>query len=133
MTLTLKFSEPLKTSSVPAASAFTVKATPAGGSEETVALAASNAVSISGDTLTLKLATPIAHNDTSVKVTYEKPGTGAVIEDANGNDAASFTDQPVENNSMVPRVSIERVHADASSLIANPVFRIRRSNTGTAD
>ena len=100
-----------------------------GGSEETVALAASNAVSISGDTLTLKLATPIAHNDSLVKVTYEKPGTGAVIEDANGNDAAGFTDQPVTNKSVVPRVSIEAVHADASSLIANPVFRIRRSNT----
>ena len=131
VTLTLTFSEPLKTSSVPAASAFTVKATPAGGSEETVALAASNAVSISGDTLTLKLATPIAHNDTSVKVTYEKPGTGAVIEDANGNDAASFTDQPVENFSGVPRVSIEAVHADASPGIAHAEFRVTSSSSTT--
>ena len=129
VTLTLKFSEPLKTSSVPAASAFTVKATPAGGSEDTVALAASNAVSISGDTLTLKLATPIAHNDTSVKVTYAKPGTGAVIEDANGNDAAGFTDQPVENISGVVRVSIERVYADASPGIAHAEFRVTRSYT----
>ena len=129
VTLTLKFSEPLKTSSVPAASAFTVKATPAGGSEETVALAASNAVSISGDTLTLKLATPIAHNDTSVKVTYAKPGTGTVIEDANGNDAAGFTDQPVENISGVVRVSIERVYADASPGIAHAEFRVTRSYT----
>ena len=133
LTLTLTFNEALKESSVPENSAFTVKTTPAEGSEGTVALAASNAVSISGDTLTLKLATPIAHNDTAATVSYAKPGTGAVIEDANGNDAADFTDRAVTNNSTVPRVSIEAIHADASSLIAHPVFLIRRSNTGTAD
>ena len=55
-----------------------------------------------------------------------------VIEDANGNDAASFMDQAVENFSAVPRVSIERVYADASSLIAHAVFRIRRSDMGAA-
>ena len=53
------------------------------------------------------------------------------IEDANGNDDAGFADQPVTNNSAVPRVSIEAVHADASPLIAHSVFRTRRSNTGT--
>ena len=114
LTLTLTFNEALKESSVPENSAFTVKTTPAGGSEGTVALAASNAVSISGDTLTLKLATPIAHNDTAATVSYAKPGTGAVIEDANGNDAADFTDRAVTNNSTVPRVSIEAIHSDAS-------------------
>ena len=133
VTLTLTFNEALKTSSVPAASAFTVKATPAGGSEAEVALASSDGVTVSGSTVVLKLAVPIAHNDSLVKVTYAKPGTGAVIEDANGNDAAGFTDQPVENDSVVPRVSIERVYADASSLIAHAVFRIRRSNMGSAD
>ena len=104
-----------------------------GGSEAEVALASSDGVTVSGSTVALKLAAPIAHNDGSVKVTYTKPGTGAVIEDANGNDAADFTDRAVTNNSTVPRVSIERVHADASSLIARPVFLVRRSNTGTAD
>ena len=113
-------------------SAFTVAATPMGGSEAEVALASSDGVTVSGSTVALKLAAPIAHNDGSVKVTYTKPGTGAVIEDANGNDAADFTDRAVTNNSTVPRVSIERVHADASSLIARPVFLVRRSNTGTA-
>ncbi len=133
VTLTLTFNEALKESSVPAASVFTVKATPAGGSEAEVELASSDGVTVSGSTVVLKLAAPIAHNDGSVKVTYEKPGTGAVIEDANGNDAADFTDRAVTNNSAVPRVSIERVHADASSLIAHAVFRIRRSNMGTED
>ena len=131
LTLTLTYNEALKTASVPAAAAFTVKATPAGGSEAEVALASSDAVTVSGSTVVLKLAVPIAHNDTSVKVTYTKPGTGAVIEDANGNDAASFTDQPVENFSSAPRVSIERVYADASPGIANPAFRVRRSISGT--
>ena len=131
LTLTLTYNEALKESSVPAAAAFTVKATPAGGSEAVLALASSDAVTVSGSTVVLKLAVPITHNDTSVKVTYTKPGTGAVIEDANGNDAASFTDQPVENFSSAPRVSIERVYADASPGIANPAFRVRRSNMGS--
>ena len=129
VTLTLKFSEPLKTSSVPAASAFTVKATPAGGSEAKVTLASSDGVTVSGSTVALELAVPITHNDSLVKVTYEKPGTGAVIEDANGNDAASFTDQPVGNFSAVVRVSIEAVHADASPGIAHAEFRVTSSSS----
>ena len=133
VTLTLTYNEALKTASVPAVAAFTVKATPAGGSEAVLALASSGGVTVSGSTVVLKLAVPITHNDGSVKVSYEKPGTGAVIEDANGNDAADFTDRAVTNNSTAPRVSIERVYADASSRIANPVFRIRRSNTATAN
>ena len=75
---------------MPAASAFTVKATPAGGSEAEAALASSGGVTVSGSTVVLTLATPIAHNDGSVKVKYDKPTTGAVIEDATGNDAAGF-------------------------------------------
>ena len=129
VTLTLTFNEALKESSVPAAAAFTVEATPAGGSEAEVALASSGGVTVSGSTVALKLAVPITHNDGSVKVSYEKPGTGAVIEDANGNDAAGFTDRAVTNNSAVPRVSIEAVHADASPGIAHAEFRVTRSNT----
>ena len=95
-----------------------------------MALAASNAVSISGDTLTLKLTTPIAHNDTSVKVTYAKPGSGAVIEDANGNDAAELHGPADgERSACVVRVSIERVYADASPGIAHAEFRVTRSYT----
>ena len=131
LTLTLTYNEALKESSVPAVAAFTVKATPAGGSEAEVALASSDDVTVRLSTVVLKLAVPIAHNDGFLRVSYAKPGTGAVIEDANGNDAADF-DRAVTNNSTVPRVSIEAVHADASSLIANPVFLIRRSNMGAA-
>ena len=129
VTLTLTFNEALKTSSVPAAAAFTVEATPARDSEAEVALASRGGVTVSGSTVVLKLAAPITHDDVSVKVTYEKPGTGAVIEDANGNDAASFTDQPVENFSGVPRVSIEAVHADASPGIAHAEFMVTSSSS----
>ena len=131
VTLTLTYNEALKESSVPDASAFTVKATPGGGSEAEVDLASSSPVAVSGSTVVLTLAVPIAHNDTGVKVKYEYPGSGARIEDANGNDAADFTDQNVPNTSTAPRVSVEAVYPDASSNIADAVFRFRRSNTGT--
>ena len=131
LTLTLTFSEPLKDTSVPDKSAFTVKRTPAGGGQETVDLAANNAVAVAGSAVTLKLDTPIAHNDTAVKVSYEKPTSGSVIEDVLSNDLATFPDQAVTNNSTIPQVSVEAVYPDASSLIALPVLRITRSNIGT--
>ena len=129
--LTLTFSEPLKDTSVPDKSAFTVKRTPTGGSQETVDLATSNSVTVNGSTVTLKLAAPIAHNDTAVKVSYTKPGAGSVIEDAIGNDLETFPDQDVTNNSTVPRVSMVAVHTDASPGIADAEFTVTRSNTDT--
>ena len=131
VTLTLTFSGSLKEASVPAGTAFTVKATPAGGSEAPAPLAGVDPVIVAGSTVTLKLATPIAHNDIAVKVSYEKPTSSAVIEDVLGNDLETFPDQDVTNNSTIPRVSVEAVYPDASSLIALPVLRVTRSNTGT--
>ena len=131
LTMTLTFSGSLKEASVPAGTAFTVKATPAGGSEAPAPLAGVDPVIVAGSTVTLELATPIAHNDTAVKVSYEKPTSGAVIEDVLGNDLETFPDQDVTNNSTIPRVSVEAVYPDASSLIALPVLRVTRSNTGT--
>ena len=55
--------------------AFTVKKTPAGGSEQTVSL--SGAPSISGQTVTLTLSSAVVATDTGVKVTYSKPTTGS--------------------------------------------------------
>ena len=132
VTLTLTFSEPLKEASVPASTTFTVKATPAGGSEAAAPLAGTDPVTVSGSTVKLKLAAPIAHNDTAVKVSYAKPTSGTVIEDVLGNDLATFPDRAVTNNSTVPRVSIAAVYADASPAIARAEFRVTRSNTGAA-
>ena len=130
-TLTLTYNEPLKTNSVPANSAFTVEATPDGGSEAEVALAFTGGVSISGSTVVLTLDRPIAHNDGSVKVTYDKPSSGDVIEDASLKDAPEFMDETVTNGSVIPRVRIEALFPDASPVIADPEFKFTRSNTGT--
>ncbi len=133
LTLTLTFGEALRAAAVPDRSAFTVKATPVGGIEAAVALAETDPVNVSGRTVVLTLATPVAHNDSDLKVSYDKPGIGRVIEDANGNDSPSFTDLAVVNNSSVPRVSIRAVHDDATPGIAHAEFKVVRSNTGTGD
>ena len=133
LTLTLTYNEPLDDTSVSHSSTFTVKRTPSGGDEETVGLAETDPVAVSGRTVVLKLARPIAHNDGSVKVSYAK-SKGAydpVIRDANGNDAPSFVDEVVTNNSEVPRVGIRALHEDASPVIAWPVYEVTRSLAGT--
>ena len=128
-TLTVTYNEALKEASIAADSAFTVKATPAGGSEATLALATTGGVAVSGSTVVLTLDAPIANDHTAVKVSYTKPGAAPVIEDANGNDAASFTDQEVTNNSLVPSVMIEALQAEATPGIADAFIRLTRSNT----
>ena len=129
-TLTLTYDEPMKTSSVPDRSAFTVEATPAGGSEETLDIAATSGVTISGLTVVLTMAKPMAHNDGSVKVSYAKPVSDP-LQDLAGNEAPDFTDRSVTNNSAIPRISIRALHADASPVIAEPEYEITRSNTGS--
>ena len=91
-TLTLTYNEALDTGSVPASSAFTVKA-----DGTAVALADMNAVAISGSAVTLTLASAVTDRQT-VTVSYTVP-TNNRIRDATGNDAAALTDQAVTNNS----------------------------------
>ena len=95
--LVITFDEPLAAAPSLANDAFTVEKTPNMGSEETVALSGSPA--ISGATVTLTLATGVVATDTDVKVSYAKPTTGAdnVLEDADGNAVADFADQAVTN------------------------------------
>ena len=69
----------MKTTSAPAASAFTVKATPQGGREQTD-LAPNATVTVEGNTVKLVLAKPITHSDRGVKVSYAKPGSGTVLQ-----------------------------------------------------
>ncbi|MDD9998299.1 MAG: cadherin-like beta sandwich domain-containing protein, partial [Rhodospirillaceae bacterium] len=77
--------------------AFTVKKTPSGGSETTVALTSSP--TISGATVTLTLATAVVSTD-AVTVSYTPPtsGTANTLQDAAGNQVASFTDRTVTND-----------------------------------
>ena len=104
-TLTLTFSEPLGAAASLANDAFTVKKTPQGGTEGPVDL--SGSPTIDGDTVTLTLTTAVLDTDTGVKVSYEKPGSGAnnKLIDVAGNETASFSDAPVPNMlDVVPEV-----------------------------
>ena len=73
-TLVITFGETLAAAANLANSAFGVKKTPSGGSEESVSLTSSP--SISGATVTLTLATAVVSTDTAVRVGYTKPTTG---------------------------------------------------------
>ena len=96
-TLILTFNEALATAANLANSAFTVKKTPSGGSQTTVALTGSP--SIGGSAVTLTLAAAVVSTDT-VTVSYTRPasGTANALEDAVGNEVASFADRTVTNN-----------------------------------
>ena len=106
--LTITFNENLAAASDLANTAFTVKKTPSGGSEADVGLHATTGPSISGSTVVLTLATAVVSTDGSVKVSYTKPTSGSdnKIEDAAGNEANSFSDQAVTNETVLPTVTI---------------------------
>ncbi|MCW8171712.1 hypothetical protein D8B22_22120, partial [Verminephrobacter aporrectodeae subsp. tuberculatae] len=62
------------------------------------AITVSSAVVNGADkTVTLTLSRAVTQAET-VKVNYTKPASGAVVQDAAGNDAVSFSDQAVTNN-----------------------------------
>ena len=95
-TLVITFNEDLAAAANLANSSFSVKVTPSGGSEATVTL--SGTPSISNATVTLTLSTAVVYDDT-VTVSYDQPtsGTGNKLEDADGNEVATFSDQAVTN------------------------------------
>ena len=97
--LTVTFDEPLGAADSLANGAFAVKRTPKGGTEGSVDLAGSPA--ISGATLTLTLAEAAMFTDTDIKVSYTRPtaGSGNAVVDAAGNAAESFAEQAVANDS----------------------------------
>ena len=86
-TLVLTYNEPLDGGSTPAAGDFVVTAA---GSAITV-----NGVSVAGSTVTLTLATAVEANQ-AVTLAYT-PGANPT-QDAAGTDAATFSRQPVTNN-----------------------------------
>ncbi|MCW5291514.1 hypothetical protein D5041_21590, partial [Verminephrobacter aporrectodeae subsp. tuberculatae] len=53
---------------------------------------------------TLTLSRAVANSE-SVTVSYTKPESGNVVEDAAGNDAADFSSQTVTNNTPAPSPS----------------------------
>ncbi len=86
--LVLTYDEDLDDSSVPTASAYSVKVD---GSDRTV-----SSVAISGKTVTLTLATAVT-SDQTVTVSYRVPGTNPV-QNAAGLNAAALIDEAVTNN-----------------------------------
>ena len=135
-TLTLTYDEALDTASVPASSAFGVKV-------NTVAapLATATPVSISDKTVVLNLATPAREGET-VTLTYTKPSTNP-IQDSDGNDAASLTDEPVTNSSTLnatgkpeisggPRVGEELTAEKGTIADANGLTKAEAGDTGYA-
>ena len=95
--LVLTYSEPLDTSSVPAAGAFRVEVNDAARGVSNVAVA--------GRAVTLTLASAVTAGQT-VTLDYTAPGTNP-IQDADGNDAADLSDRDVIN-ALTPAVTITR-------------------------
>ena len=106
--LTLTFDEAL-TADVPATSAFTVTA---GG-----AMVAVSGVANSGATSVLTLASAVAQGAT-VTVSYTTPGSGG-LQDAAGNEVASFTAQAVTNSSTVDGTPPQLASGTAPALASN--------------
>ena len=98
-TLVLTYNEDLDASSVPAGSAYTVKA-----EGSAVALAASGAVTVSGRTVTLTLASAVLTTDT-VTASYTAPGTNK-LQDALGNAVGALMDRAVVNDTAKPTLAI---------------------------
>ncbi len=112
VTLVLTFDESLAAASGLANSAFTVKV---GGSS--VGLGGSP--TISGATVTLTLSAAVAPDDT-VTVSYDKPTSGSNnrLEDASGNEVASFSDQAVDNNTADTTAPVfDEAAVDGSTLV----------------
>ena len=98
--LVITFDEDLAAAAKLPNSAFIVKKTPSGGSEETITLSKTTAPVIGGKTVTLTLSTALVSTDGSLKVSYTRPTTGAAnkLVDATGNETAAFIDQTVTNS-----------------------------------
>ena len=106
-----------------------------GGTETTVTLSTTVAPAISGQTVTLTLVTALAATDTAIKVSYTKPtsGTANKLVDAASNETASFTDQPVTNNtSALPVITIAAGTSHVTEGTA-AAFTLTRTGSATAE
>ena len=98
LSITLVYDEALDDAAGPAASDFAVEV-----DEESVDLSTSSAVTVSGRTVVLRLASAVRALQ-GVTVTYTDPTSGDdtnAIQDAAGNDAVDLTDHKVTNASTV--------------------------------
>ena len=98
VTLTITFDRNLDTGSAPAGSAFSVSATPQGGSARNIS--GTGTASLSGMTATVTLASAVAHGET-VTVSYAKPASNP-LQNTAGSDTANFSGQAVTNTTPPP-------------------------------
>ncbi|MCW5219669.1 hypothetical protein D5040_00005, partial [Verminephrobacter aporrectodeae subsp. tuberculatae] len=92
----------------------------AGNAGFTVSSTTGTAITVSGavvhatnKTVTLTLSRAVTRAET-VKVSYTKPASGAVVQDAAGNDAVSFSEQAVTNNSPLANTTATITLADTA-------------------
>ena len=96
--LRVVFDESLDKRSLPAGSAFTATAKPAGGAARDIA--GTGTVAVGGgrvSTVTVTLASAVAHGE-AVTVAYAKPGSNP-LRDAAGNEVAAFSGRTAANDS----------------------------------
>ncbi|MCW8171433.1 hypothetical protein D8B22_20585, partial [Verminephrobacter aporrectodeae subsp. tuberculatae] len=97
----------------------------------TAAIIVSSAVvSATTKTVTLTLSRAVAHGET-VTVSYTKPASGAVVQDAAGNDAVSFSSQAVTNNTPAPMDTTPPVFS--SAVVTGDQLVISYTEAGTLD
>ncbi len=126
-TLTVTLDETLDAGQVPAGSAFTVTRNGSPLGDPTVA--------VSGANVTLTLPSALNHGDV-VTVAYTKPGSGATLRDAAGNEVATFAARPVTNNTFgqPPAAPALASPADAAKLnTATPTLSARFDDPDTND
>ena len=99
--LTITFDENLATGSVPASSAFEVEATATDSTVRT--LNGTGTVTIDDAAVKVTLDAVVTGTET-LTVDYTKPSSNP-LEDADGNDLASFSNKTATNNSVPPTVS----------------------------
>ena len=104
--LAITFDQALDTTSIPAASAFTVSV---GGSARTV-----SSVALSGKVATLTLATAVIHSD-AVTVQYAPPSANA-LRDATNNQVAAFGPLAAANQTPRPLPVVSSVSGSGSSV-----------------
>ncbi len=106
--LWLEYDEEIDSGSTPAATDFQVRVTPRGGSAEERTV---DYVEVHSDHVFLHLASPVAVMD-AVMLSYFGPedGSSPAIQDAAGNEAATFTGLSVANNTAHVRHLPERPH-----------------------
>ena len=111
--LSMTFEAELDPESRPSGQAFTVTATPPGGSPRTIS--GTDSARIAGRSVTVPLASAIAIGE-SASVSYTRPSEGAALRAANGDEVPDFSGKSIVNEAPdedAPAVTQVEVASDA--------------------